>query len=165
VAVGQFFSQRFSYGLHALAYVATKPHGELTTLPELAEWMRSIWPTASETYLSNVVQRMARGRLLRSHRGIGGGYSLGRAAAKITLRDVAELLEGVDTDRCSLSLEDRCPVMGRCGIQRTLHRLEENYLQSLAEVSIEDLAKQIVPTPPKEAQPTKPRSRSASKAV
>ena len=85
--------------------------------------MRTIWPSASETYLSTVVQRMARGRLLRSHRGIGGGYSLGRAAAKITLRDVAELLEGVDTNRCSVSLEDLCPVMEQCGIQRTLHRL------------------------------------------
>jgi Rrf2 family protein len=147
VAVGQFFSQRFSYGLHALAYVATKPQGELTTLPELAQWMRSIWPSASETYLSSVVQRLARGRLLRSHRGIGGGYSLGRAAGKITLRDVAELLEGADTNRCSLSLEDHCPVVGRCGIQRTLHRLEENYLQSLAGVTVSDLAQQIVTRP------------------
>ena len=77
MASGQFFSQRFSYGLHALAYVATKPAGELTTLPELAKWMLTIWPNASDTYLSNVVQRMARGRLLRSHRGIAGGYSLG----------------------------------------------------------------------------------------
>lgn len=165
MAVGQFFSQRFSYGLHALAYVATKPQGELTTLPELGQWMRSIWPSASETYLSSVVQRMARGRLLRSHRGVGGGYSLGRAADKITLRDVAELLEGVDTNRCSLSLEDQCPVMGRCSIQRTLHRLEENYLRSLAEVTIQDLAGQIVATPPKGARPPAKPSKRARKTA
>ncbi len=150
VAIGQFFSQRFSYGIHALAYVATKPAGELTTLPELAEWMRTIWPTASETYLSNVVQRMARGRLLRSHRGVAGGYSLGRAAASITLRDVVELLEGVDINRCSLSLEDSCPVMGRCSIQRKLNKLETDYLNALAGVSIADLAKEIHVRPPKQ---------------
>ena len=51
---------------------------------------------------------------MRSHRGVGGGYSLGRAAGEISLRDLAELLEGVDTNRCGLSLEDQCPVMGRC---------------------------------------------------
>ncbi len=79
MASGQFFSQRFSYGLHALAYVATKPAGELTTLPELAKWMTTIWPSSSDTYLSNVVQRIARGKLLRSHSGNAGGYSLGRA--------------------------------------------------------------------------------------
>ncbi|MCB9937348.1 MAG: Rrf2 family transcriptional regulator [Planctomycetaceae bacterium] len=149
MASGQFFSQRFSYGLHALAYVATKPAGELATLPELAEWMVTIWPSASETYLSNVVQRMARGKLLRSHRGIAGGYSLGRAADKITVRDVVELLEGIEINRCGLSLEDECPVMGRCGIQRKLAKLEEGFLQSLEGLTLAELAKDIRTTIPK----------------
>jgi Rrf2 family protein len=143
------FSQRFSYGVHALAYVATKPAGELTTLPELGQWMRSIWPDASETYLSNVVQRMARGRLLRSHRGITGGYSLGRSAAKITIRDVVEVLEGVDVNRCGLALSDECPVLGRCAVQKRISQLEENFLQSLAGVTMADLAKGIVTDPSK----------------
>jgi Rrf2 family protein len=149
VASGQFFSQRFSYGLHALAYVATKPAGELTTLPELAEWILTIWPSASDSYLSNVVQRMARGKLLRSHRGIGGGYSLGRAADKITVRDVVELLEGIETNRCGLSLDDECPVMGRCAIQRKMAKLEEGFLQALAELTLAELAKDIRATLPK----------------
>ena len=149
MAGGQFFSQRFSYGLHALAYVATKPAGELTTLPELANWMLTIWPSASNTYLSNVVQQMARGKLLRSHRGIAGGYSLGRAADKITVRDIAELLEGIETNRCGLSLEDECPVMGRCSIQRKLAKLEEGFLKALAGLTVAELAKDIRATLPK----------------
>lgn len=149
MASGQFFSQRFSYGLHAMAYVATKPAGELTTLPELAEWMLTIWPSASDTYLSNVVQRMARGRLLRSHRGIAGGYSLGRPADKITIRDLVELLEGIETNRCGLALGDECPVLGRCAIQRKMSMLEEGFMQSLAGVTLAELAKDIRTTPPK----------------
>ncbi|MCP4784005.1 MAG: Rrf2 family transcriptional regulator [Fuerstiella sp.] len=149
MASGQFFSQRFSYGLHALAYVATKPAGELTTLPELAEWMLTIWPGSSDTYLSNVVQRMARGRLLRSHRGIAGGYSLGRAAEKITVRDIVELLEGIEINRCGLSLEDECPVMGRCAIQRKMAKLEEGFLQQLAGLTVAELANDIRATLPK----------------
>ena len=149
MASGQFFSQRFSYGLHALAYVATKPAGELTTLPELAEWMLTIWPSASDSYLSNVVQRLARGKLLRSHRGIAGGYSLGRAADKITVRDVVELLEGIETSRCSLSLDDECPAMGRCAIQRKMAKLEEGFLQALAGLTLAELAKDIRATLPK----------------
>jgi len=143
VAVGQFFSQRFSYGIHALAYMATKPAGERTTLPELATWMCTLWPGASNTYLSNVVQRMARGQLLRSHRGITGGYTLARAATDITLRDAVELLEGIDLERCGLSLQQECPVAGHCGIGRRLRELEEGYLDSLAGVSIADLAAEL----------------------
>lgn len=127
-----------------MAYMATKPAGELTTLPELAKWMRTVWPNASETYLSNVVQRMARGRLLRSHRGIAGGYSLAREAEKITLRDVVELLEGVDIDRCTLSLGDDCPIEKRCAINRRLSDLEEGYLKSLERVSVKELGKDVV---------------------
>ncbi|HHK42526.1 MAG TPA: Rrf2 family transcriptional regulator [Planctomycetaceae bacterium] len=157
MAVGQIFSQRFSYGLHALAYVATKPAGELTTLPELGRWMKTIWPSASEAYLSNVVQQLTRGKLLRSHRGIAGGYSLARAANKITVRDVVEILEGVDINRCGLSLGDECPVMGRCSIQRRIAQLEEGFLRSLERVNVAQLAKEIVTTPPKKAPAKKKR--------
>jgi Rrf2 family protein len=152
MAIGQFFSQRFGYAVHALAYVARKPAGELTTLPELANWMRTIWPNVSESYLSNVVQRLARGRLLRSHRGIAGGYSLGRTSAAISLRDLVELLEGVDQNRCGLSLEDDCPVKSRCSIQRKLRKLEDGYLQSLEEMKIEELSKDIVVALPKKSR-------------
>ena len=149
MAIGQFFSQRFGYAVHALAFIARKPAGELTTLPELADWMRTVWPNSSDSYLSNVVQRLARGRLLRSHRGIAGGYSLARAATKISLRDLVELLEGVDMNRCGLSLDDQCPVQSRCSIQRKLRKLEEGYLESLAGVTIAELSKDIVIKPPK----------------
>ncbi len=151
MAIGQFFSQRFGYAVHALAFVARKPAGELTTLPELAAWMRTIWPNSSDSYLSNVVQRLARGRLLRSHRGISGGYSLARAADKITLRDLVELLEGVDVNRCGLSLDDECPVQSRCSIQRKLRKLEAAYLESLAGVTMAELSKDIVVKPPRKA--------------
>lgn len=86
---------------------------------------------------------MARGRLLRSHRGTTGGYSLGRSADKISVRDVVELLEGIEVNRCGLSLEDECPVMGRCSIQRKLANLEEGFLQSLAGLTLAELANDI----------------------
>lgn len=150
MALGQFFSQRFGYAAHALAYLARKPFGELTTLPELAAWMKSFWPGASETYLSNVIQRLARGGVLQSHRGIAGGYSLGKPADELTLRDVAEVLEGVSLQRCALSLGPSCPKVGRCSIQRTLRGVEEQYLESLQQITIADVASGITVQLPKE---------------
>lgn len=155
MALGQFFSQRFGYGVHALAYMAKKPAGAITTVPELAGWLKSVWPSTSHTYLSNVIQRMARGGILRSHRGISGGYSLARPADQITLRDVVELLEGVDIDRCALSLESECPAGGHCSIQRKLRRMELEYLKMLGAMTIEALSKDVAVTkiklPAKEA--------------
>lgn len=140
MALGQFFSQRFGYATHALAYMAKKAFGSLTTLPELAEWMRSVWPGASETYLSNVIQRLARGGVLQSHRGISGGYSLARPPEDISLRDVMEVLEGVSLERCSLSLGPGCPIVGKCNIQRILRGIEDEYLQSLERITVAEVA-------------------------
>jgi hypothetical protein len=41
-------------------------------------------------------------------------------------------------------LEDKCPVAGRCSIQRRLRQLESQYLNMLGEVTIAQLAKEIV---------------------
>lgn len=137
------FSQRFGYAVHALCYAATKQSGELTTLPEFAAWMRTLWPTCSETYLSTVVQRLVGGGVLRSQRGVSGGYALARAADSISLRDLMELLEGADVGGCALSLEEACPIQDRCSIQRKMERVEQAFLKSLAEVTIAQLSKDM----------------------
>ena len=145
------FSQRFGYATHALAYVASKSFGELTTLPEVAAWMRSVWPNTSEPYLSNVIQRLARAGLLRSHRGVAGGYSLGRPAGKITFRDIMEALEGVALRRCALSLGPNCPKRGGCTIERALFDVEEQYLRLLAELNLADIADEMAIRIPRSA--------------
>ena len=152
MALGQLFSQRFGYAIHALAYMAKKPMDTLTTLPELASWMRSVWPSASEAYLSNVIQRLARGGVLRSHRGVAGGYSLARDPERITLRDVTEVIDGVCQDQCNLSLGAACPVQGLCAIQDVLHHVEEQHLEALSRINFSEIASQLMVQQPMEAR-------------
>lgn len=54
------------------------------------------------TFLSKIFQKLARHGLLRSHRGSLRGYSLGRAAEAISLREILNATEGPDLfDRCA----------------------------------------------------------------
>jgi Rrf2 family protein len=95
--LGQLFSQRVGYAIHALCYMArTSPRQAMTTVPELSHWMRTAWPGSSETYLANVIRRLVRGGILMSQRGISGGYCFARGPEEITLRDVVALLEAGD---------------------------------------------------------------------
>ena len=81
-----------------------------------------------------------------------------RPAKEITLRDVVELLEGVDINRCNLSLGDVCMAEKRCTMQRRLRELEVGYLKVLEGVSVSDLAKEVVvPKMPKTAQESQGR--------
>jgi len=45
-------------------------------------------------YLEQIFQRLRRAQLVQSKRGPGGGYTLARRPAEITLRDIVEAVEG-----------------------------------------------------------------------
>lgn len=49
---------------------------------------------ASEAHIFKVLQQLVRAGLLRSKRGLHGGYVLARSADEITLMDVYEVFEG-----------------------------------------------------------------------
>ena len=140
MALAPFFSQRLGYGTHALSYMAKKPPGSFTTLSELADWLRGVWPSMSEAYLSQTIQRLTRGGILQSHRGIAGGYSLRRPAEEITIREVVEVLEGVSQHCCILTQLPECPVRRHCPVECVMGGLKEKYLQLLEECSVADLA-------------------------
>lgn len=81
------FSKTTSYGIRALAYIASQPR-RLCGLHEIAEH-EDIPPA----YLRKILGELRRHRLLRSVKGIHGGYELGRAPEAITLWEVFNLLE------------------------------------------------------------------------
>lgn len=81
------FSKATSYGIRALAYIASQPE-RLCGLQEIAE--HEAIPPA---YLRKILGELRRHRLLRSVKGIHGGYELGRAPDAITLWEVFKVLE------------------------------------------------------------------------
>ena len=89
-------------------------------------------------YLEQIFQRLRRARLVESKRGPGGGYTLARPSAEITLRDIVEAVEGPLAD----ALAQGPPPRDR----RPAHR--PNFLwpelcgrigATLGEVSLEDV--------------------------
>jgi len=48
----------------------------------------------SEAFLAKIFQMLGQAGIVKSHRGVKGGFSLGRPADEISLRDVVEVCEG-----------------------------------------------------------------------
>ena len=82
------FSKATGYGIRALAYIASRPGNCLCGLQEIADH-EEIPPA----YLRKVLGELRRHRLLRSVKGIHGGYELSRAPEAITLWEVFSVLE------------------------------------------------------------------------
>jgi Rrf2 family iron-sulfur cluster assembly transcriptional regulator len=81
-------SKATGYGIRALAYLASQPRNRLCGLQEIASH-EHIPPV----FLRKVLGELRRHRLLRSVKGIHGGYELAREPNTITLWEVAQKLD------------------------------------------------------------------------
>jgi Rrf2 family protein len=129
-----------NYAVRALVEIAKCDSPECADLRTLAREMK-----APEAFLSKVLQRLKRAGLVKGTRGAHGGYGLARDAAKITVRDVVEAMEGRTSLSACLSREDRpgtkpCPRTRTCGARKLWSRLEERLNRALESETIGRLA-------------------------
>ena len=129
------FSQTVEYALRAVAYLASQAP-EARTTDQVAEATRVARP-----YLSKVLQGLSRAGLVRSRRGMGGGMTLTRAPADLTLLDVVNAVEPIGRiTTCPLGLASHgvrlCPLHKR--MDATLAMVELAFRETtLAEVLAE----------------------------
>ncbi len=70
----------------------------------------------SEAFLAKIFQMLGQAGIVKSHRGVKGGFSLGRSATEITLREVVEVCEGgIVLNHCLRSV-DHCKDAGTCAV-------------------------------------------------
>lgn len=103
------FSQTAEYALRAAVHLAAS-HGQPQTNQQIAEATR-----VPAGYLSKVLQSLGRAGLVRAQRGIGGGFTLSREPAEVTVLDVVNAVDPVQRIvTCPLGLKSHgknlCPL-------------------------------------------------------
>lgn len=130
------FSRASSYAIRALAYLATQPPGKLTGVREISDHVRIPSP-----YLSKVLLQLRRGRLLRSYKGIGGGYELAQPPNKVSLFNVIECIDGTPLGSCIL--EDReCSLGQECAMHDSWGPVRNQLLEFLQAMTLDHLVLQ-----------------------
>lgn len=119
-------SQTVEYALRAVVHLATQP-GKPATTEEVAA--RTRVPAA---YLAKILQGLARAGLVRSQRGVGGGVTLARDPAGLTILEVISAVEPIRRiNSCPLGLTNShgglCPLHDRvdaaiASIESAFHR-------------------------------------------
>lgn len=132
------FSKTTSYGIRALAYIASRPEHGLCGLQEIAQHEEI--PAA---YLRKILGELRRHRLLRSVKGIHGGYELGRAAESITLWEVFKVLEPDPyMDMCILGNKE-CAPESSCAFHEDWQRVRKELVSLLQTRTISEAAAEI----------------------
>jgi Rrf2 family protein len=127
-------SREADYSLLAMMYIASRPDGVLAYRRDIASHY-----TIPKDFLAKVLQKLARGGLIRSYRGMQGGYRLARPAGDITLVDVVEAVEGpLSLVDCQCEPGD-CMQEATCTIQSALRDVQQDIRGILSRVSLIDL--------------------------
>jgi len=130
------FSRPCSYAIRALAYLAAQPPGKLSGAKEISA-RENIPPS----FLSKVLVQLRRGRLIRSYKGIGGGYELAQAPDKITLLSIVTCMDGDAPFRTCVLEDHDCATQGECLLHGPWGRFRDELRQFLERSTLAEVAR------------------------
>lgn len=94
-------------------------------------------------FLLKLTRKLTQAEIVKSFRGINGGYALAKAPKNITLKDVVEAIQGpIVVTRCVYD-KNACSAnkMGHCSVHRALIDIQKDMVEKLEGVNFEDLSK------------------------
>lgn len=123
------------YGVRAMLALAKLPVGEPAGAARIAEVVQ-----VPQSYLSKLLQILAREGLVNSQRGVGGGFQLARDPAEITLYELIEPLERMERwNGCFLG-NAVCSDDAPCVLHERWKRVQRHYLEMLRQTTLAELA-------------------------
>lgn len=130
------FSRSAGYAIQALTYLAAQPPGKLTGAREIAEEAQIPMP-----FLWKILRNLSQKKLVRSFKGVRGGYELAGAAEKISVTQVlAASPDARHTDYCVLGLA-QCNDAAPCPLHESWKTVRSQIDDLLKETSLADLAR------------------------
>jgi len=113
------------------------------------------WQNASELatqaglpqpIVSKILKLLTRGRLLESQRGVKGGYCLAHPAARITVAEIIEALEGpISVTECVEEAPGECTQEAFCPVRGNWQRINHVLRDALSEITLEEMARPSTP--------------------
>jgi Rrf2 family protein len=93
----------------------------------------------SEAFLAKIFQMLSQEKIIKSHRGVKGGFSLGREPEEITLREVVEVCEGgIALNHC-LRRVNRCENADDCVISHVWVEAQAALTRTLDRTNLRDI--------------------------
>ena len=130
------FSRSTEYAIRAMAVLAKQPTGKLCGAREIADSAAIPRP-----FLWKILQNLTRKRLLRSFKGVRGGYELAKPAHRISVLDIidattpAEALAG-----CMLGFGN-CDSMHPCALHLVWANFSKDLTTKFRKTSLTELAR------------------------
>lgn len=128
-------SKKGDYAIRGMVYLASRPPDRTVLVSEIARAM-----DVPPLFLAKIFQQFSKLGLVRSFRGSGGGFLLGRSPEDITLCEIVEAVEGpIMPNRCVMS-SGTCSRDKVCTVHPVWKKVQANVRETLSAVTLKDLS-------------------------
>jgi Rrf2 family protein len=135
------------YGLRCILQLAAQEGGALLSVKEIARRER-----LTPVYVEKILVTLRKAGLVKSRRGVKGGYVLSRRSVKISVAEVLGSLGQVDLGQnlCKrfTGKTEQCVHSGRCGVRQVWVVLTRAIYGFLSRLSLDQLVRGEMPAPP-----------------
>jgi Rrf2 family protein len=129
------FSKTTAYALQILDFLA-RNEKEQYSATELHRRLK-----VPRQYLRRLLTKLSKSGFIRSTRGRHGGFLLSRESSSISIADIIDAVEGLDTfNRCLIGLAE-CPFDGVCAMHDAWQAARTAVINALKGTSLADLRK------------------------
>jgi Rrf2 family protein len=123
------------YALRAVCFIASRKP-KIVPVTELVKELKIPRP-----FLRKILQVLNKNNILKSYKGMGGGFELAEPAGKIYLTDLIRIFQGrLKLNECFFR-KKICPNVKTCLLKKKLDGIEKYVLSELASVDLAQLIK------------------------
>ena len=128
-------TRKGDYAIRGMVYLATQPVGCMSLISVMSAEI-----DVPQALLAKIFQNLGKLGLVKSSRGMGGGFSLGRPAEEISLLEIVEAVEGpIVLNRCLLR-PGTCDRDAACTVHPVWREVQEKMRDILGRVTLRQLA-------------------------
>jgi Rrf2 family protein len=128
-------TRKGDYAIRGMIHLAGRPRGEVALLRDIAA--ESGVPPA---LLAKIFQHLNKTGLVRSQRGAGGGFQLGRQAKDISLLDIIEAVDGPISMNLCIIERGSCGREPFCSVHPVWIKMQRKFKAELGRISLQKLA-------------------------
>lgn len=128
------FTKAEEYGILGVLYLAERNDTTVTPLSEISEAKE-----IPEKFLAKIFQSLSRAGIVRSHRGVRGGFTLAKDPAHVTVKEVLEAIQGPYHLAKCIKDDIICEKSGFCALRELLRAAEDRLVSVFDEHTLADL--------------------------
>lgn len=129
----KLISRNTDYAVRAVCFIANQKD-KLVTADELVKHLDIPRP-----FLRKILQILNRRNILKSHKGTGGGFELGRKSGSIYLVELIEAFQGpFKLNECFFKRE-LCPNRKSCYLKKKIDSIESKVYSELRNITIKSI--------------------------